>query len=66
MHPSCRTLVMVGRGEYEDQDVTSTEQSPTRLQGSPHEVCRSHADSCSWPTGLPTHGKADLHGKSCR
>lgn len=38
MHPSCRTLVMAG-GEYEDQDVTPTEQSPTRLKGS-HEVCR--------------------------
>lgn len=67
MHPSCRTLVMAGgRGEYEDQDLTPTEQSPTKLQGSPHLVCRSHADCCSWPTGPTTCGKADLHSKSCR
>lgn len=48
-------------GEHEDQDVTST-----RPEGSAHEVSRSHADWFSWPTGLPTHGKADLHGKRCR
>lgn len=57
---------MVGRGEYEDQDATPTQQSPTRLWGTPHEMCRSPAGCSSWPTGLPTHGKADLHGKSCR
>lgn len=61
MHPSCRIPVMVGGGEYEDQDVTPTEQSPTGLQGSPHKVRRSQADCLSWPTG-----KVDLHGKSCR